>query len=114
LVRWKDFDVSHDTWIRWHSVTPLSLQAYEEFLTTHAEAFRRLAARTHHKSDITRAQSARKHLESFIGRAGAVASASETSDVAQNTTSAEFEVDPVVSSTGRVVRRPVHYKDARR
>jgi hypothetical protein len=38
LVRWKDFDASHDTWIRRHSVTPLALQAYEEFLTTHAEA----------------------------------------------------------------------------
>ncbi len=63
LVRWKDFDVSH-------SVTPLALQAYEEFLTTHDEASRSLADRTHHKSDITRAQGARKHLESFIGRAG--------------------------------------------
>jgi hypothetical protein len=143
LVRWKDFDTSHDTWIRRHSVTPLALQAYEEFLTTHAEASRRLAARTHHKSDITRSQTDRKHLESFIGRAGAfsvlrrqssnvdtsvqpsvrdtspsasspVATASETSDVAQNAPSAEFEVAPVVSSTGRVFRRPVRYKDTRR
>ncbi len=47
------------------------LQAYEEFLTTHAETSRRLSDRKHHKSDITRTQAARKHLESFIGRAGA-------------------------------------------
>ena len=116
----------------------MALQAYEEFLTTHAEASRRLAARTHHKSDITRAQAARKHLESFIGRAGAfsvlrrqssnvdasvqpsvrdtspsasspVATVSVTSDVTQ-----KAEVVPVVSSTGRVLRRPVHYKDTRR
>jgi hypothetical protein len=30
LVRWKDFDASHDSWIRRHSVTPLALRAYEE------------------------------------------------------------------------------------
>ena len=55
LVRWKDFDASHDSWIRRHSVTPLALRSYEEFLTAHAEASKRLADRTHHKSDMTRA-----------------------------------------------------------
>jgi hypothetical protein len=112
LVHWKDFDVSHDSWIRRHSVTPLVLQAYEEFLTGHVVASQRLADRTHHKSDISRAQAARAHLVSFIGRAGAfsvlrrqssnvetsvqhsvwnspsvsspVVTASETSDVAKN------------------------------
>jgi hypothetical protein len=59
LVRWKNFDVSHDSWIRCHSVTPQSLQAYEDFLTTHAETSRRLADHSHHKSDITRTQSTR-------------------------------------------------------
>jgi hypothetical protein len=29
LVRWKDFDVSHDSWVRRKSLTPLVLQAYE-------------------------------------------------------------------------------------
>ena len=71
MVRWKDFDSSHDSWIRRHSVTPLALRSYEEFLTAHAEASKRLADRTHHKSDMTRAHAARKHLDSFIGRAGA-------------------------------------------
>jgi hypothetical protein len=95
------------------------------------------------QSDITRAQAVRKHLESFIGRAGTfsvlrrqssnvdtfvqssvrdtspsvsspVTTTSATSDVPQDTPSAEFEVTPVVFSTGRVVRRPVYYKDTRR
>ena len=30
LVRWKDFDDNHDSWIRRHSVTPLTLCAYED------------------------------------------------------------------------------------
>jgi hypothetical protein len=34
LVRWKDFDDNHDSWIRCHSVTLLALQTYEDFLTT--------------------------------------------------------------------------------
>jgi len=34
LVHWKDLGANHDSWIRRHSVTPLALQAYEEFLTT--------------------------------------------------------------------------------
>jgi hypothetical protein len=28
LVRWKDFDVSHDSWVRRKLLTPLALQAY--------------------------------------------------------------------------------------
>ncbi len=90
---------------------------------------------------MSRALAVKKHLDSFIGRAGAfsvlqcqssisqvsvrnsdsvsstsspIATTSETSDVAKNTPSVEIEVDPVVSSTGRVLRRPVHYKDTRR
>jgi hypothetical protein len=37
LVRWKDFDVSHDSWVRRNSLTPLALQAYERFLTEHVQ-----------------------------------------------------------------------------
>ena len=143
LVRWKDFDASHDSWIRCHSVTPLELRAYEEFLTVHVETSKRLADRTHHKSDMTRAQAACKHLDSFIGRAGAfsvlrrlsstvepsvqhsvrnslpsvsspVTAESETSDDAKNAPSVEIEVTPVVSSTGRVFRKPTLHKDKRR
>jgi hypothetical protein len=35
LVRWKDFDVSHDSWVKRKFLTPLALQAYEQFLTEH-------------------------------------------------------------------------------
>ncbi len=35
LVRWKDFDVSHDSWIKRRFLTPLALAAYERFLTEH-------------------------------------------------------------------------------
>ena len=33
LVRWKDFDVSHDSWVKSKFLTPLVLQSYEQFLT---------------------------------------------------------------------------------
>jgi hypothetical protein len=35
LVRWKDFDVSHDSWVKRKFLTPLALPAYERFLTEH-------------------------------------------------------------------------------
>jgi hypothetical protein len=90
---------------------------------------------------VSQALAAKKHLDSFTGRDGnfsvlrrppsnaqvsvensdsvsstssPVATASEKSDVAKNDPPVEIEVSPVVSSTGRVLRRPVHYKDTRR
>ncbi len=33
LVRFTDFDFSHDSWVRLNSLTPFALQAYERFLT---------------------------------------------------------------------------------
>jgi hypothetical protein len=35
LVRWEDFDVSHDSWVQRKFLTPLAPQAYERFLTEH-------------------------------------------------------------------------------
>ncbi len=29
LVRWKDFDVSHDSWVRRTLLTPITLQVYD-------------------------------------------------------------------------------------
>jgi hypothetical protein len=52
--------------------------------------------------------------DSVSSTSSPVATASETSDVAKNAPSTEIEVAPVVSSSGRVVRRIVHYKDTRR
>ena len=37
LVRWKDFDVSHDTLVRRKFLTPLALEAYERFLTENVQ-----------------------------------------------------------------------------
>jgi hypothetical protein len=90
LVRWKDFDGSHDSCIPCHSVTPLTLRTYEEFLIAHAQEAKCLAARTNRKSDVTRADTA----------SSSVVTESETSDVPQNAPSVEIEVVPVVSSTG--------------
>jgi hypothetical protein len=37
LVRWKDFDVSHDSWVQRKFLSPLALQAYDRFLTEHVQ-----------------------------------------------------------------------------
>jgi hypothetical protein len=52
--------------------------------------------------------------DSVSSASSPIATTSETSDVAKNAPSTETEVAPVVSSTGLVLRRPVHYKDIRR
>ena len=52
--------------------------------------------------------------DSVSSTSSPVATTSETSDVAKNAPSAEIEVALVVSSSGRVLRRTVHYKDTRR
>ena len=43
-----------------------------------------------------------------------IAEASKTSDVAPNAPTAGVEVAPISTSSGRVLRRPTHYKDTRR
>ena len=127
LVRWKDFDVSHDSWL---FLTPLALQAYETFLTEHV---RFLESRvTYSKSLTQNLQSARARLLSFTGAHGLysvlrtsssshapttspIVASSETSDVATAAPTAGEEVAPIVTSTsGRVIRRPALYKDTRR
>ncbi len=62
LVRWKDFDAIHDSWIRRHSVTPLVLCAYEIFLSAHVEYLQRITDHSHHKADVSRALASKKHL----------------------------------------------------
>jgi hypothetical protein len=133
LVRWKDFDVSHDSWIKRKFLTPLALAAYERFLTEHV---RFCEGRAQHfvtvpKMYAQQLKSARERLVTFTGNGrysvlqtssssdvsttSPLAAASETSDVAPNAPTEGEAVAPIsTSSSGRVLRRPTHYKDTRR
>jgi hypothetical protein len=140
LVRWKDFDVSHDSWIKSRFLTPLALASYERFLTEHV---RFCEGRTQQfvtvpKMYAQQLKSTRERLVTFTGngrysvlktssssRAPTTLTSSETtfpiavalmtSDVAPNAPTAGEEVVPIsTSSSGRVLRRPTHYKDTRR
>ena len=133
LVRWKDFDVSHDSWVRRKFLTPLALQAYETFLTEHVRFLESRTTSSKLQSLTRYLQSARARLLSFTGAHGRysvlktsassleptsspLAAASKTSDVAPDApTAGEADVAPIITSTtGRVLRRPVFYKDSRR
>jgi hypothetical protein len=133
LVRWKDFDVSHDSWIKRRFPTPLALAAYERFLTEHV---RFCEGRAQHfvtvpKMYVQQLKSARERLVTFTGNGrysvlqtssssdvsttSPLVAASKTSDVAPNAPTAGEAVTPIsTSSSGRVLRRPTHYKDTRR
>jgi hypothetical protein len=75
LVRWKGFDVSHDSWVKRKFLTPLALQAYEQFLTEHVRFCEeretsKLQSKNSHrkpKSISQHLQSARERLLSFTG-----------------------------------------------
>ena len=131
LVRWKDFDVSHDSWVRCNSLTPLALQAYEQFLTEHVQFCEERAKNSKINMYAQQLISARKRLLSFTGNGrysvlktssssrapttSPIAATSKTSDVAPNAPTAGEAVAPIsTSSSGRVLRRPTHYKDTRR
>jgi hypothetical protein len=78
LVRWKGFDVSHDSWVKRKFLTPLALQAYEQFLTKHVrfceerETSKLQSKNSHRKSKSIsqHLQSARARLLSFTGNDG--------------------------------------------
>ncbi len=134
----KDFDVSHDSWVKRKSLTPLVLQPYEQFLTEHVQ-FREQRA---HNSTIEmyaqQLKSARESLLSFTGNGRhsalqtssssrvptsltspettfPIAVTSKTFDVAPNAPTVGEAFAPIsTSSSGRVLRRPTHYKDTRR
>ena len=104
LVRCKDFDVSHDSWVKRTNLTPLALQAYERFLTEHVQFCEERAKNSKIKMYAQQLTSARKRLFAV----------SMTSDVAPNAPTAGEAVAPIsTSSSGRVLRRPNHYKDTR-
>ena len=133
LVRWKDFDASHDSWVKRTNLTPLALQVYERFLTAHVQFCEERAKNSKIKMYAQQLTSARKRLFSFTGNGrysvlksssttlissettSPIAAASMTSDVAPNAPTAGEAVAPIsTSSSGRVLRRPNHYKDSRR
>ena len=132
LVRWKDFDASHDSWVQRKFLTPLALQAYERFLTEHVRFCEEHAKNSKLPSLAKNLRSAHACLSSFTGHdrysvlkasnnlpssatTSPIAAASKTSDVAPNAPTAGFAVAPIsTSSSGRVLRRPTHYKDTRR
>ena len=133
LVRWKDFDVSHDSWVNRRFLTPLALQAYERFLTEHARFCEERAKNFVHVSRMYDQQlkSARERLFTFTGNGrysvlktsasshepttSPIVAVSETSDVAPDAPTAGEVVVPILtSSSGRVLRRPNRYEDTRR
>jgi hypothetical protein len=130
LVRWKDFDASHDSWVSRKSLTPPALQAYEQFLTEHVQFCEERVKNSKINMHDQQLISARKQLLSFTGNGrysvrktssssrapttSPIAVTSKTSDVAPNAPTAGEVVAPISTSSGRVLRRPTHYKDTRR
>jgi hypothetical protein len=130
LVRWKDFDASHDSWVRRKSLTPLALQVYEQFLTEHVQFCEERVKNSKINMYAQQLISARKQLLSFTGNVrysvrktssssrapttSPIPATSKTSDVAPNAPTAGEAVAPISTSSGRVLRRPTHNKDTRR
>jgi hypothetical protein len=129
LVRWKDFDVSHDSWVSRKLLTPLALQSYEQFLTEHVRFCEERVKNSKLPSLDQNLRLAREYLSSFTGHGrysvlkdsntlpssatnSPIAATSKTSDVAPIAPTAGDAVAPIsTSSSGRVLRRPTHYKD---
>jgi hypothetical protein len=125
---WKDFDASHDSWVRRKFLTPLALQAYERFLTEHvrfceerSEHSTLKSTNSNHKlkSSSQHLKSARERLLSFTGdgrysvlkvsnnlsssaTTSPIAATSKTSDVAPNTPTVGVSVTPLDGKTGLV------------
>jgi hypothetical protein len=134
----KDFDFSHDFWVSRNSLTPFVRQAYERFLTEQTQFCEERAKNSKIHMYARQLTSARNRQLSFTGNGrysvlktssssrapttlissettSPIAAASMTSDVALNAPTAGESVAPIsTSSSGRVLRRPTHYKDTRR
>ncbi len=102
LVRWKDFDVSHDSWVSRKLLTPLALQAYEQFLTEHVRF-------CEERVKNSKLPSLAFFCNQFSYRCNfedvrCCVYRSHVGDV----------VVPISTSSGRVIRRPTFYRDSRR
>jgi hypothetical protein len=103
LVHWKDFDASHDSWIRRHSVTPLVCVLTRCFYQ-HMSCISSVSPITHATRPITHATRLtcrglsllRSTFDSLIGRDGNFFVLRRI-----RRPPAEIEVAPVVSFTGR-------------
>jgi hypothetical protein len=67
LVRWKDFDFSHDSWVRRNSLTPFALQVYERFLTEQVQFCEERAKNSKINIYARQLTPARKRQLSFTG-----------------------------------------------
>jgi hypothetical protein len=87
LVRWKDFDVSHDSWVKRKFLTPLALQAYDRFLTEHVRfCEERIKSLVHvPKLCAQQLKSAREHLFTFTGNGRYSVLKTSTSSLAPTT-----------------------------
>ncbi len=131
LVRWKDFDVSHDSWVRCKLLTPFALQSYEQFLTEHVRFCEERFKNSKLPSLAQNLRLARAYLSSFTGHGrysvlkdsnsvpssatnSPIDATSKTSDVAPIAPTTGEAVAPISTSSGRVIRRPTFYRDSRR
>ncbi len=132
-----EVEVDGSSWC--NSLTPLALQAYQRFLTEHAQFCEERAKNSKINMYARQLTSSRKRLLSFTGNGRysvlktssssrapttlissettfPMAAASMTSDVAPNAPTAgeASAVAPISTSSGRVIRRPTFYRDSRR
>ncbi len=133
----KDFDFSHGSWVSRNSLTPFVLQTYDRFLIEQVQFCEERAKNSKINMYARQLTSARKRQLSYTGNGRysvlktssssrvpthlissettiPIAAASMTSDVAPNSPTTGDAVAPIsTSSSGRVIRRPNHYKDTR-
>ncbi len=67
LVHWKDFDVSHDSWVRRKFLTPLTLQGNEQFLTEHVRFCEERNKNSRLNMHVQQLKSVRRWLFTFTG-----------------------------------------------
>jgi hypothetical protein len=63
----KDFDFSHDSWVRRNSLTPFALQAYERFLTEQVQVCEERVKNSNIYMYARQLTSVRKRQLSFTG-----------------------------------------------
>jgi hypothetical protein len=123
LVSSKDFDVSHDSWVRRKLLTLLVLQPYDQFLTEHVRFCEEHVKNSKLPSLVQNLRLVRVYLSSFTGYGrysvfkdsnslpssvtnSPIVATSKTSDVEPITYTVGEVVVTISTSSGRVIRRP--------